>query len=189
MRAAARPARKIETDRDPFSPQGGPERKGANSNRPRVKPRSLSGATILQLVPALRDDPASHAAVDIALTLLQSGARAIVAGEGGPLVGELRAFGGEWLPMANDTVNPLRIRGNARKLLATDRLRTHRHHARAMRRRRLERHRRHRPHAGLPRHLVSRPPRRRFLAGHADPSLARARRPRDRAVELRVAAR
>ena len=60
----------------------------------RNKPRSLAGATILQLVPALRDDPAGHAAVDIALTLLQSGARAIVAGDGGPLVGELRAFGG-----------------------------------------------------------------------------------------------
>jgi glycosyltransferase involved in cell wall biosynthesis len=82
----------------------------------RSKPRSLAGATILQLVPALRDDPAGHAAVDIALTLLQSGARAIVAGDGGPLVGELRAFGGEWLPMQNDTFNPLRIRGNARRL-------------------------------------------------------------------------
>ncbi|HEY1312024.1 MAG TPA: glycosyltransferase [Pseudolabrys sp.] len=78
--------------------------------------RSLAGATILQLVPALRDDPAGHAAVDIALTLLQSGARAIVAGEGGPLVGELRAFGGEWLPMTTDTFNPLRIRGNAARL-------------------------------------------------------------------------
>src|SRR5471030_1449857 len=79
-------------------------------------PRSLAGATILQLVPALRDDPAGHAAVDIALTLLQSGARAIVAGDGGLLVGELRAFGGEWLPMQNDTFNPLRIRSNARQL-------------------------------------------------------------------------
>src|SRR5664280_906432 len=78
--------------------------------------RSLAGATVLQLVPALRDDPAGHAAVDIALALLQSGARAIIAGEGGPLVGELRAFGGEWLPMPNDTFNPLRIRGNARRL-------------------------------------------------------------------------
>lgn len=78
--------------------------------------RPLAGATILQLVPALRDDPAGHTAMDIALALLQSGARAIVAGEGGPLVGELRAFGGEWLPMANDTLNPLRIRANARKL-------------------------------------------------------------------------
>jgi glycosyltransferase involved in cell wall biosynthesis len=79
-------------------------------------PRSLAGATILQLVPALRDDPAGHAAVDIALTLLQAGARAVVAGDGGPLVGELRAFGGEWLPMINDTLNPLRLRGNARTL-------------------------------------------------------------------------
>jgi glycosyltransferase involved in cell wall biosynthesis len=78
--------------------------------------RSLAGATILQLVPALRDDPVGRAAVDIALTLLQSGARAIIAGDGGPLVGELRAFGGEWLPMPNDTFNPLRIRANARQL-------------------------------------------------------------------------
>jgi glycosyltransferase involved in cell wall biosynthesis len=78
--------------------------------------RSLAGATILQLVPSLRDDPAGHAAVDIALTLLQAGARAMVAGDGGPLVGELRAFGGEWLPMISDTFNPLRIRANARTL-------------------------------------------------------------------------
>jgi glycosyltransferase involved in cell wall biosynthesis len=97
-----------------LSPQAGSPRKGANLNIPR--PRSLTGATILQLVPALRDDPASHAAIDIALTLLQSGARAIIAGEGGPLVGELLAFGGEWLPMANDTINPLRIRANTGKL-------------------------------------------------------------------------
>jgi glycosyltransferase involved in cell wall biosynthesis len=82
----------------------------------RAKPRSLAGATILQLVPALRDDPAGHAAVEIAMTLLQSGARAIIAGDGGPLVGDLRAFGGEWLPMPNDTINPLRIRRNARQI-------------------------------------------------------------------------
>ena len=91
----------------------------------RGKPRSLAGATILQLVPALRDDPPGRAAVDIAHALLQSGARAIVAGDGGPLVGELRAFGGEWLPMPNDTINPLRIRSNARqlaKLIAAERI-------------------------------------------------------------------
>ena len=88
-------------------------------------PRSLAGATILQLVPALRDDAIGHAAVDIALILLQSGARAIVAGEGGPLVGELRAFGGEWLPMPTDTVNPIRIKRNARllaNLIAAERI-------------------------------------------------------------------
>jgi glycosyltransferase involved in cell wall biosynthesis len=90
-----------------------------------AKPRSLAGATILQLVPALRDDPAGHAAVDIAMTLLRSGARAIVAGDGGPLVGDLRAFGGEWLPMPNDTINPLRLRRNASQianLIASERV-------------------------------------------------------------------
>lgn len=91
----------------------------------RGKPRSLAGATILQLVPALRDDPVGHAAIDIALTLLQSGARAIVAGGEGPLVGELRALGGEWLPMHSDTFNPLRIRHNThqlQKLIAGERI-------------------------------------------------------------------
>lgn len=91
----------------------------------RPKTRSLAGATILQLVPALRDDPAGHAAIDIAMTLLQSGARAIVASGEGPLVGELRAFGGEWLPMTTGTINPLRIAGNARqlkKLIAGERI-------------------------------------------------------------------
>jgi glycosyltransferase involved in cell wall biosynthesis len=84
-----------------------------NPAAPRTKPRTLAGATVLQIVPALRDDAAGHAAVDIALALLQSGARAIVAGDGGPLAGELRAFGGEWLPMRNDSVNPLLLRRNA----------------------------------------------------------------------------
>jgi glycosyltransferase involved in cell wall biosynthesis len=78
--------------------------------------RSLAGATILQLVPALNDDPAGNAAVDIALILLQSGARAIVAGDEGALVGKLCAFGGEWLPMIHRTINPLRIFQNARRL-------------------------------------------------------------------------
>ena len=118
MGAAGRLAR-IVAEHGSLSPQAGHERKGGAtvvSVGAREKPRSLAGATILQLVPALRDDPAGHAAVDIALTLLQSGARAIIAGDGGPLVGELRAFGGEWLPMPNDTINPLRIRRNAREL-------------------------------------------------------------------------
>jgi glycosyltransferase involved in cell wall biosynthesis len=122
MRASGRLAR--DTVRGPLSPQAGPGRKGATVTAPR-RPRSLAGATILQLVPALRDDPAGHAAVDIALTLLQAGARAMVAGDGGPLVGELRAFGGEWLPMINDSLNPLRIRRTARqvaKLIAGERI-------------------------------------------------------------------
>jgi len=91
----------------------------------RAKPRSLAGATILQIVPALSDDPAGHAAVEIALMLLQAGARAIVAGDGGPLVGELRTFGGEWLPLPNDTWNLLHIRRNVQtltRLIAAERV-------------------------------------------------------------------
>ena len=41
-------------------------------------PCSLAGAIILQLAPALRDNPSGNAAVDIALALLHSGARVIV---------------------------------------------------------------------------------------------------------------
>jgi glycosyltransferase involved in cell wall biosynthesis len=138
MAAAAGLAR-VDDGRRPFSPQAGAQRKGAQAApqadplaapqpandappraRPipagRTQPRSLAGATILQLVPALSDDPAGQAVADIALTLLQSGARALVAGDGGPLVGELRTFGGEWLPMPADTLNPLRIARNTRAI-------------------------------------------------------------------------
>src|ERR1044071_9576361 len=78
----------------------------APANAASGKPRTLAGATIRQIVPVLREEPHAYAAVDTARTLLQAGARAIVAGDGGPLVGELRAFGGEWIPMASETANP-----------------------------------------------------------------------------------
>ncbi|HZD92011.1 MAG TPA: glycosyltransferase [Pseudolabrys sp.] len=122
----------IDTGERLFSPQAAPQRKGASPAPQatpipagRTRPRSLAGATILQLVPSLSDDPAGHAAADIALTLLHSGARAMVAGDGGPLVGELRTFGGEWLPMAAASLNPVRIVGNARQignLIASERI-------------------------------------------------------------------
>lgn len=79
--------------------------------------RLLAGATILQLVPALRDDSVGRTAVDIARALLQSGARAMVAGKDGPLADEVAAIGGEFLPMATDTFNPLRIHANTRRLV------------------------------------------------------------------------
>jgi glycosyltransferase involved in cell wall biosynthesis len=119
MRASGKLAIATDAGRRPLSPQQALARKGESATVipvGRARPRSLAGATILQLVPALRDDPAGHAAVDIALTLLQSGARAIVAGDGGPRVGELGALGGEWLPIAGDSINPLRIKANARRL-------------------------------------------------------------------------
>jgi glycosyltransferase involved in cell wall biosynthesis len=88
-------------------------------------PRTLAGATVLQVIPALRDDLVGHAAVDIALMLLQSGARALIASEGGPLVGELRAFGGEWLDIVTERRNPFVLRRNARRfseIVTTERI-------------------------------------------------------------------
>jgi glycosyltransferase involved in cell wall biosynthesis len=81
-----------------------------------VSPRTLAGATILQIVPTLREDPVARTAVDVAYALLQSGARALIAAEDGPLVGELKAFGGEWIPLVNATVNPFKLRRSANTL-------------------------------------------------------------------------
>ena len=54
-----------------------------------VPRRTLAGATILQIVPGLDEEPAARSAVNIAHVLLLAGARALVAAEGGPLVNEL----------------------------------------------------------------------------------------------------
>jgi hypothetical protein len=59
--------------------------------------RVLAGATVLQVVPSLEEDTLSRAVLDVALALLRSGGRAMVASGGGPLVGELQALGGEWM--------------------------------------------------------------------------------------------
>jgi glycosyltransferase involved in cell wall biosynthesis len=48
--------------------------------------------------------------------LVHVGARAIVAGERGELVDELKSFGGEWLPFASATFNPAKLRANAAAL-------------------------------------------------------------------------
>src|SRR5689334_12425043 len=78
--------------------------------------RRLPGATVLQIVPALADRPAARAAVNIASALLRSGARALVAGGAGMLVGQLQALGGEWVRFAGETLNPIKLRSNARML-------------------------------------------------------------------------
>jgi glycosyltransferase involved in cell wall biosynthesis len=81
-----------------------------------VSPRTLAGATILQIVPALAEETVARSAVQVAKALLQSGARALVAGEGGLLADELRSGGGEWIPLPNDTVNPFKLRSCGHKL-------------------------------------------------------------------------
>src|SRR5262245_10466162 len=90
--------------------------RAADADEARVLPRTVAGATVLQIVPSLRDHGTIHATIDVARTLVQAGARAIVAGEDGPLVEELRSFGGEWLPLTSATFNPMKLRANAAAL-------------------------------------------------------------------------
>jgi hypothetical protein len=93
--------------------------------QPRARARTLAGANILQIVPALREDPVARTAVNVAHALLQWGARALIAAEGGPLVNELTAAGAEWIPLANVTANPFKLRHNARvieQLIAFERV-------------------------------------------------------------------
>ena len=78
--------------------------------------RTLAGATILQIVPALREEASVRAALHVATMLLQAGARALIAGADGPLVGELKSAGGEWIRLATEKANPLRSRRNVRAL-------------------------------------------------------------------------
>jgi glycosyltransferase involved in cell wall biosynthesis len=82
----------------------------------RVPRRTLAGATILQIVPAMVEAPETRTAVNVAHALLQAGARALVAAAGGPLVGELKAFGAEWVDFPNAAGNLFRLRRNARAL-------------------------------------------------------------------------
>jgi glycosyltransferase involved in cell wall biosynthesis len=87
--------------------------------------RTLAGATILQIVPVLREEPSARAALATAVMLLQAGARALVAGADGPLVNELQTHGGEWVRLKTETANPLLARRNVRRLqslIASERL-------------------------------------------------------------------
>jgi glycosyltransferase involved in cell wall biosynthesis len=82
----------------------------------RAAPRSLAGATILQIVPILGHDAVAHTAFHTAYALLQAGARALIAGETGALVEPLTSVGAEWVPLASATVNPLRLKRNAGRI-------------------------------------------------------------------------
>ena len=87
--------------------------------------RGLPGATVLQILPALEETPAARAAVDVAMALLRSGARVIVAAEDGPLNSELQGLGGEWVRLVTDTSNPLNLSRNTRTitdLVSTERV-------------------------------------------------------------------
>jgi glycosyltransferase involved in cell wall biosynthesis len=83
----------------------------------RARPRTLPGATVLQIVPALVEGHQARMAADAAFALLRSGARAIIAGGDGPLVSEIQGFGAEWMRLDCETDNPLRLRACTRRLI------------------------------------------------------------------------
>ena len=76
----------------------------------------LAGRTILQIIPSLDAGGAERTAIDVAAGLAEIGARALVASEGGRLVGELQAHGGIWAPFPAATKNPVAMALNVRRL-------------------------------------------------------------------------
>ncbi|MCZ8182380.1 MAG: glycosyltransferase family 4 protein [Beijerinckiaceae bacterium] len=79
--------------------------------------KPLLGRTILQIIPDLNAGGAERTTVDIAEGLSQAGARALVATEGGRLIGELQTKGGIWVPFPASTKNPLSMAMNVGKLV------------------------------------------------------------------------
>jgi len=80
--------------------------------------RPIAGKTVLQIIPALDSGGAERTTLEIADALVRAGARALVATEGGRLVGELQALGGEFHAFPAATKNPLAMTGNVRRLAA-----------------------------------------------------------------------
>ena len=78
--------------------------------------RPIAGKTVLQIIPELDSGGAERTTLEIADALVRAGARALVAAEGGRLVGELQALGGEFHAFPAATKNPLAMAGNVRRL-------------------------------------------------------------------------
>src|SRR5215213_5996074 len=79
---------------------------------------TLTGRTVLQIVPELEAGGAERTTIDIAAGLVAAGARALVATKGGRLIGELQAKGGVWVPFPAQTKNPISMLLNVRRLAA-----------------------------------------------------------------------
>lgn len=72
--------------------------------------------TILQIIPELDTGGAELSTVEIADAIVRAGGRAIVLSEGGRLAPRVSAAGGEFVPFAAATKNPMRILWNARAI-------------------------------------------------------------------------
>jgi glycosyltransferase involved in cell wall biosynthesis len=81
-----------------------------------VRPRTLAGATVLQIAPTMHQGRTAHVTLNVAHALMRAGARAIVASEGGPLADVLKGFGGEWLAYPDTTFNLFKLKRNVDRL-------------------------------------------------------------------------
>ncbi|MGP0061238.1 MAG: glycosyltransferase family 4 protein [Beijerinckiaceae bacterium] len=77
----------------------------------------LAGLTVLQIIPNLDAGGAERTTIDVAASLAEVGARALVASCGGRMVSELQAKGGIWLPFPAATKNPVSMALNIRRLV------------------------------------------------------------------------
>ena len=82
----------------------------------RTEAAPLAGACVLQIIPELEAGGAERTTVDVAEGLAAAGARALVATEGGRLVGELQAKGGSWVSFPAASKNPLAMALNVGRL-------------------------------------------------------------------------
>ncbi|MGE0023178.1 MAG: glycosyltransferase family 4 protein [Hyphomicrobium sp.] len=79
--------------------------------------------TILQIIPELDTGGAELSTVEIAGAIVRAGGRAIVLSEGGRLAPRITAAGGEFVPFAAATKNPVRLLWNAhaiRRMIADE---------------------------------------------------------------------
>ncbi len=72
--------------------------------------------TILQIIPELDTGGAELSAIEVAGAIAKAGGRALVLSEGGRLVARLESAGGEFVPFAAASKNPVRILWNARTM-------------------------------------------------------------------------
>jgi glycosyltransferase involved in cell wall biosynthesis len=77
---------------------------------------SLAGRTVLQVIPRLDAGGAERTTIDIAEALVEAGARALVASEGGRMASDLQAVGGVLIPFPAAAKNPFQMFFNMRKL-------------------------------------------------------------------------
>jgi glycosyltransferase involved in cell wall biosynthesis len=73
----------------------------------------LSGAVILQVVPALQNGGVERGTVEIAEAIIAAGGRALVASAGGRLAASVTAAGGHHITLPLASKNPLRVLRNA----------------------------------------------------------------------------